>query len=499
MRLKFTQGENHKWWVLGTVSIGVFMAVLDANIVNIALPSVMTSFRTDLITVEWVVLAYLLTISVTVLPMGRLSDIVGRKEVYRAGFGVFILGSALCGVAPGVEWLIAARMIQALGASITMANGLAITTAIFPARQRGQALGLNSTTVAVGATLGPTLGGLLVDALGWRSIFYLNLPVGLIGMAMAHLVLREELVTTTGHKRPSFDWPGAVTSAVTLGAFILAMSRAEVWGWTALPTLALLSTAIVFFVAFIVVERRSADPMIDLAFFRNRAFAAGVGASFLNFLAMSSNQFLMPFFLQTVQGYQARQAGLMITPVAVMLAVMGPVSGRLSDRFGARAFSSIGLGIVGLALLWLSFIPRDASYVQVLAALAMVGAGIGLFQSPNNSSVLSTVPRASYGTTAAFLNLTRNTGQVTGIAVAGTIVTIVMGRAMESLASGAPASAAQVQPFLDGMHAAYRAGAAFAFAGCLASLVRGPRFAPVEDAPVLGGSPVVGGRPSHPR
>ncbi|MEK7873792.1 MAG: MFS transporter, partial [Chloroflexota bacterium] len=373
MRLKFTQGENHKWWALGTVSIGVFMAVLDANIVNIALPSVMTSFRTDLITVEWVVLAYLLTISVMLLPMGRLSDIVGRKKVYRAGFGVFILGSALCGVAPGVELLIAARMIQALGASMTMANGLAITTSIFPARQRGQALGLNSTTVAVGATLGPTLGGLLVDALGWRSIFYLNLPVGLIGMAMAHLVLREELVTTTGHKRPSFDWPGAVTSAVTLGAFILTMSRAEVWGWTALPTLALLSTAIVFFVAFIVVERRSADSMIDLAFFRNRAFAAGVGASFLTFLAMSSNQFLMPFFLQTVQGYQARQAGLMITPVAVMLAVMGPVSGRLSDRFGARAFSSIGLGIVGLALLWLSFIPRDASYVQVLVALAMVG------------------------------------------------------------------------------------------------------------------------------
>ncbi|MDO8532915.1 MAG: MFS transporter [Dehalococcoidia bacterium] len=498
MRLEFTQGENHKWWVLGTVSIGVFMAVLDSNIVNIALPSVMTSFRTDLITVEWVVLAYLLTISVMLLPMGRLADIVGRKKVYRAGFGVFILGSALCGVAPGVGWLIAARMIQALGASMTMANGLAITTAIFPARQRGQALGLNSTTVAVGATLGPTLGGLLVDALGWRSIFYLNLPVGLIGMAMAHLVLREELVTTTGDKRPSFDWPGAVTSAVTLGAFILTMSRAEVWGWAALPTLALLSTAIVFFVAFIVVERRSADAMIDLAFFRNRAFAAGVGASLLTFLAMSSNQFLMPFFLQTVQGYQARQAGLMITPVAVMLAVMGPISGRLSDRFGARAFSSIGLGIVGLALLWLSFIPRDASYVQVLVALAMVGAGIGLFQSPNNSSVLSTVPRASYGTTAAFLNLTRNTGQVTGIAVAGTIVTIVMGGAMESLASGAPASASQVQPFLDGMHAAYLAGAAFAFAGCLASLVRGPRLAPVEDAPALGGSPVVGSRPSRP-
>ncbi len=491
MQLKFTQGKNHKWWALGTVSIGVFMAVLDANIVNIALPHIMASFHADLITIEWVILAYLLTISVMVLTAGRLADIVGRKKVYRAGFGVFIVGSALCSAAPGPDWLIAARVIQALGASMTMANGLAITTAVFPARQRGQALGINSTTVALGATLGPTLGGLLVDSLGWRSVFYLNLPVGLIGMVMAHLVLREELVSTAGPQRLSFDWLGAVTSGVTLGAFILALSQGGVWGWSSLPTLALLGTTALFFAAFILAERREKDAIIDLSFFRKRAFATGVSASFLNFLAMSSNQFLMPFFLQTVQGYSARQAGLMITPVAVMLAVMGPLSGRLSDRFGARTFSSVGLGLVGLALLWLSFIPQDAGYLQVLVALAMVGAGIGLFQSPNNSSVLSAVPRTSYGTTAAFLNLTRTTGQVTGVAVAGTIVTIVMGGAMEAVTTGARASASQVQPFLDGMHAAYMAGAAFAFAGSAASLLRGPRPAPVEaeQGPARPGGP----------
>lgn len=479
MGLRFGQGATHKWWALSTVSIGVFMAVLDNNIVNIALPTIMGAFRTDLVTIAWVVLAYLLTISVLLLPMGRLADMVGRKKVYSAGFGIFVLGSALCGAAPGPEWLVAARVIQAIGASMTMANGLAITTAVFPIHQRGQALGINSTVVATGATIGPTLGGLLVDALGWRSIFYVNLPVGIIGMTMAQMVLKEDLVSTTGPKRPRFDWPGAITSGVALAAFILAMSRAEVWGWTAPSTLGLMTTFVVFLVAFILVETRRSEPIIDLTFFRNRLFAAGVGASFLAFLALSSNQLLMPFLLQTVQGYPARQAGLLITPVSFMLAIMGPISGRLSDRFGARVLSSVGLGLLGLALLWLSRIPGDAGYGQVVVGLVLAGAGAGMFQSPNNSSVLSTAPRAKYGAIAAFLNLMRTTGQVTGVAVAGTIVTLIVGRAMGG-APGPASGAVQTGPFLDGVHAAYFAGAMFAFTGCLISLVRGPRVVPAE-------------------
>jgi EmrB/QacA subfamily drug resistance transporter len=468
----------HKWWVLLTVAIGILMATLDASIVNIGLPTILTSLHTDLVAIQWVVEAYLLAITVLLLPFGRLADIVGRKRVYTAGFVVFTIGSALCGLSRSVEELIAFRVLQAVGAAAITANGFAIVTSVFPPQMRGTALGINGTVVAAGFTLGPTIGGLLIDSLGWRWIFLVNLPIGVIGTLAAMVILQEELITgRRGGAGQHFDYAGALLSTLALIALLVALSLGPELGWWS-PIIVMSAVLFVLFsVAFVVVEGRVEQPLVDFTLFHRRTFTAGNVAGLLSFLAISANAFLMPLFLQLVLGYDPLRAGLLMTPTALVMSVVAPLSGWMSDRIGARILSSLGLTINCVAMLLLGTLTAQSGYTDVLRWLILLGIGQGLFQSPNNSSVMGDVPRERLGIGSGLLSMMRNVGNVVGVAVSASFLlsslSAVRGTAsLGELELGQGLTPELVTSFTVGLHQAYTAAAAFAALGIVASLTR---------------------------
>lgn len=473
-------GHNHHWWALGTVSIGTFMATLDASIVNISLPTIMADFKSNLAVSEWIILSYLLVIIGLLLPFGRLADMTGRKKIYRLGFVIFSLGSGLCALSGNPGQLIFFRALQAVGAAMIMANSFAIITAVFPPQLRGRGLGMMGTVVAVGFTVGPSLGGFLVSAFGWRSIFYVNVPVGALGITMITTVLNERLVSPTLGQKKSFDFIGAALVVSGLSALLLGLTSGQGGNWGSQSVLFELAIAAGALVLVPVWEARATEPLIDLHLFKNRLFTFGNLAGFFSFLGVSANAFLMPFFLQLALGYTPLHAGLLMTPTALAIAVVSPLSGWLSDRIDTRIVSSLGLAVSTTALIWLSLLKAQASYHDVLVRLLLLGTGQGLFQSPNNSSVMGSVPRNSLGIAGGFLSMMRNVGQVVGIALAGTILTgamvTVLGHAsFEALhAGGSPArKAPALAAFMVGLHRAYLIAAFICFLAMWTSLVRG--------------------------
>ncbi|MBI3953419.1 MAG: MFS transporter [Chloroflexi bacterium] len=483
------RGPNHKWWALAAVSLGVFITVLDNTTVNIALPAIADHFHADLPTVQWVSLAALLTISALLLPVGRLSDLAGRKRVYLAGFALFGAGALLAGSAQSPLWLIVARVVEAVGTAMTTANGMAITAAVFPPQERGRALGLNATFVALGIVVGPILGGTLVDALGWRAVFFVIPPVAVVGVALAWYILDERrFALPPGHGAAAFDWPGAGASALALTTLLLALARGSVWGWTSVPVVVLFVAFAGAFVAFLAAELRSQQPMIDLRLFRPRGFSLGSLAGYLSFFSMSFSMFLMPFYLQRGVGWSAREAGMLMVPMALMLAASGPIAGRLSDRMGSRLLTAGGLLAMAAAFGMYTRLGPSPPLVYLIVGQALLGTGMGVFQAPNNSSILGTVPREKYGIASAFLNLLRNLGMVTGVAAATTIVAATMGRAglgasLTAQAGGGAAAPTAVAAFLSGMHIAFLAALGITLAGALICLAAGrPARAPEKAA-----------------
>jgi EmrB/QacA subfamily drug resistance transporter len=473
-------GDNHRWWVLGTVGIGIFMSTLDASIVNISLPTIMGYFKASLAMSEWVILSYLLVITGLLLPLGRLADMTGRKKVFRLGFILFSLGSALCALSQNPSQLILFRSLQAVGAAMLMANSFAIVTAVFPPTERGRALGINGTIMAIGFTIGPTLGGFLVSTLGWRSIFYVNVPVGVIGTLMAAYVLKEHLVSSPMQDKQSFDFLGAALIVTGLTALLLGLTTGQEGDWGSPPVIVELAVAAITLALVPIWEAKTSQPLVDLTLFKNRLFSFGNIAGFLSFLGTSANLFLMPFFLQLSLGQSPLHAGLLMTPTALAITVVAPLSGWLSDRLGARVLSSLGLAINAATLFWISTLTRQATYQDVLVRLVVLGVGQGLFQSPNNSSVMGSVPRHSLGVAGGFLSMMRNIGQVVGMALAGTIlastmVAIVGHASFEALQAGSVSGerAAIQAAFMAGMQRAYLVAAVISFLGLWTSLVRG--------------------------
>lgn len=485
-------GPNHKWWALATVAIGTFMGTLDSSIVNISLPAMLSYFHTDLATIQWVVLAYLLTVTSLLLPFGRVADLWGRKKIYALGLVVFTIGSLTAGLSFSTLTLILSRVVQAVGAAMVQSNGLAITTAVFPQQERGRALGLNGAVVAAGITSGPVIGGFLVSAFGWESIFFINIPIGIIGVALAMLILDEGRISTAVRGQAGrFDWAGSLLVIVGLTTLLFALNRGDDLGWGSAPILQLFAVALISFVAFIIIERRLVSPLLDLTLFRVRAFAAGSLAALCSFLAIAANSFLMPFFLQLVLGFSPAVAGWMMTPTSLMLAILAPLSGTLSDRFGARILSTVGLLCSSVALLLISQLTETAHYSNVLVCQLLLGIGIGIFTSPNSATMFSAVPRARYGVAGGFISMMRNSGQVIGLAIAGALLVsaiapVVGHEGLDALRRSAAAGTAKgplLQAFLDGMRHAYLFSSALAFVGALISLSRGAAPAQTEPAP----------------
>lgn len=430
---------SHKWHVMVAVGMGIFLGTIDGSIVNVALPTLVRAFNTDFPTVQWVVLAYLATITTLMLSVGRLADMSGKKRIYNGGFIIFTIGSALCGLAPNVYALIAFRVLQGIGAAMIMALGMAIVTEAFPPRERGKALGIVGAIVSIGIVAGPTLGGLIISSSSWRWIFFVNLPIGIIGSLMVFRFVPE---IKPGGKQ-HFDILGAATMFVCMLSFLFALTIGQQIGFTQLLVLALLASFLVFLILFIYIELRVEQPMVDLRLFKNSQFSGSLISGFLVFIALSGTILLMPFFLENVLGYAPNQVGFLLAIVPISLGIVAPLAGSLSDRVGPRPITVAGLAILLVGFIAVSTLTAETNAIGYILRFLPVGIGVGIFQSPNNSSVMGTAPRERLGIASGMLAITRTLGQITGIALLGAIwsglVISRMGTAYEGDATSAPA------------------------------------------------------------
>ena len=400
------------------------MTALDTSVVNTVLPVIGQNFHQAITTVEWVVTIYLLVLSGLLLSFGRLGDMRGHKTVYLIGFTIFMAGSFFSGSSPNIEILVIARGLQALGAAMLAANSPAILTKSFPEEQRGQALGLQATMTYLGLTAGPSLGGWLASLFGWRVVFYINLPVGLAAIWLSwHFIAND-----TNHRQSEqFDYLGAITFLLGLGSLLLGLNQGEQWGWGSIPIVALFSFAIVMLIIFQYVERHTAQPMLDLSLFRQLSFSMTTASAVINYIGVYSSIFLMPYFLIQGRGFSAAQAGLILTAQPVIMAIIAPISGTLSDRIGTRLPAVLGMAVLSVGLFAISRLGAGSSILSIMAALAIVGLGTGAFISPNNSALMGSAPKSRQGIAAGILATARNFGMVLGVGVAGAIYTTVLG------------------------------------------------------------------------
>lgn len=422
-------GQEHasKWAIFSIVAIGVFMATLDSSIVNISLPSIARDFGVPLNgAIEWVIISYLVVTAAILLTAGRLSDMVGRKAIWTIGLFVFTAGSALCGAATSLGFLVAARAAQGLGGALLFSASPAMITNAFPAHERGRALGLNAVTVALGVSVGPPLGGVITAYLTWRWIFYVNVPIGIIGILLTLRVLTEKL-----HRNPGkFDPIGAVLLGVGLASLTAALSFGQELGWFSPIFIAGIVIGVVALGLIPFVEHRVANPIIDLKLLRNRVFLSANMSLVLSFLALFAVSFLMPFYLEQLRGFPTQIVGLLLTPLPIMIAIIAPFSGSLADRFGStRWLASGGLAIACVGLILLSQLNAHSSVFDIIWRLVITGAGQALFQSPNNSALLGSAPPEQRGSASGFLATGRVMGQSLSVALAGAIFASLGGSA----------------------------------------------------------------------
>ena len=457
-KLSLAKGARYRWWAFAAIGFGTFTSVADHGSVLVALPSISEHFRTDLPTSQWVVIGYALTISALLMPMGRLSDIIGRKRVYVAGFAIFVVGGAIAGSSNDMMVLIVSRVIQGTGAAMTQGTGMAMILSTFPNEERGKALGFQLSVVGIGGVFGPALGGFLVGALGWRWVFFGGMILGAVATLAAMAILDGRRPSTQDDKQSSFDWSGAAFSTAALVAFLLGMTVGPSVGWGSPFVVAAMLAAVGMLAAFIWWELRATAPMMDLRLFKRKLFSLGVSASFISFLGNSSVRFLMPFYLQAVLGYTPVQVGLIIVPSAFAMIVTGPLSGRLSDRFGWRVFNVGGLMLSISGLFLLATLKENSHMGIAMAGMILSTSGTGMFNPPNNSSILSVVEQSRYGVVSGFLNLVRNSANVTSTAMATAIVTASM-----ASMGYAPTLSAVSDVGGAGIYAAFTAGLRTAF------------------------------------
>jgi EmrB/QacA subfamily drug resistance transporter len=415
--------SRHKWWVFLAVGIGTFMSALDSSVVNMILPIIRQHFQSDVAMVEWTVVIYLLVVSGLLLSFGRIGDLRGHKSVYVSGFLIFVTASMACGLATSVGMLIAARAVQALGAAMLFANSPAILTRSFPPNQRGQVLGMQATMTYLGLTVGPSLGGWLTQSFGWRAVFYINVPIGLLAFFLSLRFIEAEELETTHSER--FDWSGALLFAIGLAALLLGLNQGHAWGWTSLRTLVCLVGAMALLTLFVWMELRVPSPMLDLSLFKRRIFSASAASAVMNYICLYSVTFLMPFYLLQGRGITPAHAGLLLTAQPLIMAIAAPISGALSDRIGSRLLSTSGMAILALGLFLLSRLGPNSSTNQILLSLAFAGLGTGIFISPNTSALLGSAPRQRQGIASGILATARNVGMVLGVGLAGAILTSI--------------------------------------------------------------------------
>jgi EmrB/QacA subfamily drug resistance transporter len=439
---------QYKYVVLTNTTIGAFMAILDSNIVLIALPTIIADLHASPFEAIWIIMGYVLVTASLLMSFGRLSDIFGRVRLYNTGFALFTVGSALCSLAPSGITLVLFRLVQGCGGALIFSNAAAILTDVFPATERGRALGLNQVAGVMGSVLGLALGGILAGSfLGWRSIFWINIPVGTFATLWAYFRLKE-----TSERRPGekLDPIGNVLFSGGLTIFLVGLMLGALEGWS-LTYLGLLALGLAMVVAFVFVEARVPFPMMDLTLFKIRAFAAGMASNLLASIARGGVSLVLVFYFQGVLLLDAFTAGLWLIPFSVAFVSLGPLSGYLSDRFGSRGFATAGLLIVSVALFWFGLAPlplANASYTQLLIPMLLAGAGGGLFVAPNVASIMNATPAARRGIASGMSSTLVNTGFLLSLGLAfAFMASSVPTSVLQAIFSGASGG---ISPVLEG-------------------------------------------------
>lgn len=408
---------SKKWFVMSATAAGIFLSTIDGSIVNIALNTLVDSLHEPLAVIEWVVLAYLLVNATLMLSIGRLADMIGKKKIFIGGMATFTLGSVLCGLSPNVTMLISSRVVQAIGAAMMMAVGMAITTECFPPQERGKALGINGIFVSIGVITGPTVGGIILQYLSWHWLFFVNVPVGIIGILLALLFIPD--IKPQGKEK--FDFMGAGTMFVCLISFLMALSIIQTEGFKNWIIYVLLIISVVMGVLFIRTEKRAPQPMIDLHLFENSLFSINLATGLLIFVASAGVTLLIPLYFQNVMGFDPQKTGLLMIISPIAMALAAPISGSLSDKIGSRKLTTIGLSVALFGYLFYILFSSTSSILLYVVAFLLTGTGMGIFQSPNNSAVMGSAPKSRLGVASGLLSLTRTLGQTVGISILGAL------------------------------------------------------------------------------
>src|SRR4051794_21541039 len=463
--------EHYKWWALSCTSLGMLLATINSGTLVIALPDLEQALGVGLLTLVWVILAFMISSTVLVLTFGRLSDLFGRKRAFVAGFAIFTAASLGAGFASGGTDLILWRVVQGVGGALLFANASALVTDAFPRQQLGVAMGTNVMVAGIGLVLGPVLGGALVE-ISWHWVFWFNVPFGIAGTLWAAAVL-QELIRPEVDRR--FDWWGTVTFVVGLTGLTYGISRGGIVAWDDAQTIVALLAAAVLLPAFLLIERRAPSPMLDLSLFSDRGFSAATGAAFLNGLSRFSLTFVFVLYFQGALGDDPIIAGVKLAPLALGMLIASPLAGAYADRNGARSLAALGMVVVAVSLAGMTMLSTGSSYVLAAFWLLLNGVGSGMFNSPNTASMMGSVPVHRRGIAGGTRMMLQNTGSVLSIAFVLAIVTsAVPTKVLLSIFSGVSSglSDAALAPFIHNMHVALWTLAATALLGAGVSLLR---------------------------
>ncbi|MCL2320623.1 MAG: MFS transporter [Oscillospiraceae bacterium] len=409
---------KNRWILLFVVVMAPLMATIDSSIVNVALPTMAGNLKVDIEAITWVVTIYLIVISSIVLIFGRIGDMISKSIVFNIGFIIFSIGSLLCGLSHSFSFLIFSRIIQGIGAAATMASNQGIIVQIFPQNERGRALGINATFVAFGTLIGPPLGGMILSVTSWEYIFLINVPIGIIASILTFKLMPRFKNT----KSEKMDIKGSILFPVAIMLLFYSLSMLEQLGSNLIIILLGISISVLLIIVFVLIERKIAKPLLDVNIFKNSLYSLSVFCSFLSYVALSCINIIQPFYLQDVLKLSAGKTGIFMMIYPLVLAIAAPLSGYLSDKIGSEFLTFLGLCLTAAGLLFMSFLKENSSLYIVAIFISFLGIGNGLFQSPNNSLVMSTVPRDKLGIAGSINALIRNIGLTFGIILSTTIL-----------------------------------------------------------------------------
>lgn len=409
---------KNRWIILFNVVLMTFMCCLDSSIVNVALPVMSDKLSVTMGSIEWVVTSYLIVISATILIYGRLGDMKGKTNVFKFGIVLFTIGSLLCGISNSLALLILARVVQAIGAAATMATSQGIITQVFPSNERGRALGLSGAVVALGTMVGPPLGGLIVSVFSWKYIFLINVPIGIFTFIMSTKTFPRAIK----NREEKLDIKGAVLFSVSIIALFGALNEGKEFGYTNIIIILGFLLALILFIIFIIIEKNEEMPLLHLQIFENKLFSISIFCGFISFIAISCSNIIQPFYLQDVMKLSPAATGMFMMAYPIVLSIVAPVSGYLSDKIGSEFLTFIGLCLTSVGLFLMATLNEHSSLVIMCIFIATMSLGNGLFQSPNNSLIMSTVSKSKLGIAGSINALVRNLGMVFGISLSTTML-----------------------------------------------------------------------------